>query len=136
MVNGYINGYYLFHIRPLEDLAWFYTPSFWIGLFLFLVGYLLHIDSDRRIINIRQSQPGIYDIPRGGGFRYITNPNYFGEFIQWTGWAILTWSLAGLAFAIFTLANLLPRSIANHSWYKEKFDEYPTERKRFFPFIF
>ena len=36
-----------------------------------------------------------------GVHRYVRHPNYLGEIVQWTGWAIMTWSLAGLAFALF-----------------------------------
>ena len=26
-------------------------------------------------------------------FARVRNPNYFGELLEWTGWAIATWSL-------------------------------------------
>ena len=52
-------------------------------------------------------------------------PNYLGEIVEWTGWALATWSLAGLAFAVYTAANLAPRAVANHDWYLSTFDDYP-----------
>jgi hypothetical protein len=33
------------------------------------------------------------------------------------------------------LANLLPRALAHHRWYKQRFPEYPSERKAIFPFL-
>jgi len=55
---------------------------------------------------LRKKNKKEYSIPRGGLFELISSPNYFGEIIEWTGWAVLTWSLPGLAFAVFTFANL------------------------------
>ncbi len=46
-----------------------------------------------------------YKIPRGWLYEKISCPNYFGEFLIRTGWAIATWSLAGLVFLLWTLAN-------------------------------
>ena len=56
--------------------------------------------------------------------------------IEWLGWAIMTWSFAGLVFFFWTVANLLPRALANHRWYQEKFPEYPTDRKAIIPYLF
>jgi 3-oxo-5-alpha-steroid 4-dehydrogenase 1 len=136
VLNGYLNGTYLFSIRPITSWSWFFHTHFWIGLSLFIFGFYLHTSSDRIILNLRSEGNIDYGIPHGGLFKYITNPNYFGEFIQWVGWAILTYSMAGLAFALFTLANLLPRAISNHHWYHKTFDDYPKKRKVFFPFIY
>ena len=52
-------------------------------------------------------------------FNYISCPNHFGEIIEWFGFAIMTWSLPGLSFAIWTVCNLLPRAIHHHAWYKQ-----------------
>ena len=43
------------------------------------------------------------------------------------------WTWAGAAFAFFTTANLLPRALAHHRWYHEKFPDYPRERKAIVP---
>jgi hypothetical protein len=56
--------------------------------------------------------------------------------IEWIGWAILTWSLPGFAFAVFTIANLAPRAIASHRWYLKTFSDYPKKRKAIIPFIY
>ena len=62
-------------------------------------------------------------------------PNYLGECIEWLGWAIMTWSFSGFVFALWTTFNLLPRALKHHSWYKEKFNDYPKERKAIIPKI-
>jgi protein-S-isoprenylcysteine O-methyltransferase Ste14 len=66
-------------------------------------------------------------------YRWVSCPNYFGEMLEWIGWAIATWSLAGSAFAIFTIANLLPRALANHRWYQTEFPDYPSDRRAVIP---
>ena len=44
-----------------------------------------------------------------------------------------TWSLPGLAFAVWTVANLMPRARAHHKWYGNYFPDYPQERKALVP---
>ena len=65
----------------------------------------------------------------------LTPPNYFGEIIEWAGFALATWSLPGLAFAIYTAANVGPRALSHHRWYREKFGDYPPKRKALIPFV-
>ena len=74
-----------------------------------------------------------YKIPRGWLYNYISCPNYFGEILIWTGWAIASWSLAGAVFVLWTVANLLPRALSNHRWYRETFEEYPAKRRALIP---
>ena len=94
------------------------------------------VHSDRVLINLRKPGETGYKIPVGGGYRWVTAPNYLGEILEWTGWAILTWSTAGLSFAVFTMANLAPRAFSNHTWYRENFPDYPPERKALIPYLF
>ncbi len=43
-----------------------------------------------------------YKIPRGGMFEYISGANFFGEILEWAGFALAAWSLPAFAFALFT----------------------------------
>jgi len=74
-------------------------------------------------------------MPRGGLFDLVSCPNYFGEVLEWTGWAIATWSLPGAAFAAFTFANLAPRALSNHEWYRRTFADYPASRRALLPYV-
>jgi len=47
----------------------------------------------------------------------------------------LTWSVSGTVFFLWTIFNLVPRAISHHHWYKEKFEDYPKERKIIIPKI-
>jgi steroid 5-alpha reductase family enzyme len=97
---------------------------------------MINVHSDHILRNLRKPGGIGYKIPRGGLFRWITSPNYFGEIMEWCGWAIATWSLAGIAFAAFTFANLAPRAWSHHKWYNKTFSNYPKNRKAIIPFIF
>ncbi len=134
LMNGFINGYYLFG-KATYSIDWLQDPRFIIGLLVFAGGYLLNKASDKRLASLKKEGNGEYIIPYGKMFNHVSCPHYLGEIIEWTGWAILTWSLPGLAFAVFTFANLAPRAIAHHKWYRNKFPDYPEKRKALIPYL-
>jgi 3-oxo-5-alpha-steroid 4-dehydrogenase 1 len=134
-INGYLNGRWLFYFSPVYPDAWLMDPRFIIGLELFLGGFIINLHSDHVLRNLRAPGETGYKIPCGGFFEYVSSANYFGELVEWTGWALATWSLAGLAFAIFTAANLVPRALAHHRWYRAQFPDYPEQRKAIIPYI-
>jgi 3-oxo-5-alpha-steroid 4-dehydrogenase 1 len=135
LVNAYLNGRWLFHLAPAYTWSWFLDPRFLVGLALFVTGYAINQHADAVLFRLRQGRESGYQIPRGGLYRYLSCPNYFGETLEWVGWAIATWSLGGLVFAAWTAANLVPRALANHRWYRETFADYPPERRAFLPFV-
>jgi len=132
-VNGYLNGRYLFTFSGGYPNRWLMAPSFLLGAALFAAGLMVNRRSDRTLHELRGAEETGYRIPQGGFYRWVSSPNYFGEIVEWTGWAIATWSLAGLSFALWTAANLAPRARSNHAWYRQQFSEYPEERKALIP---
>lgn len=135
LMNSYVNFYFIFRIRPVDDISWFLTGKFLGGITLFVTGYIINKNSDAILRSLRKRNTENYSIPYRGLFRWISSPNYFGEILEWGGWALLTWSIAGTAFFVFTIANLLPRAMKIHSWYKSEFKEYPQDRKAIIPYI-
>jgi len=133
-MNGFVNGYGVFHLN-LYDAEWVFTVQFITGLVLFLTGFYINKKADLLFRKMRMTSPREYVIPRGWLFNYISSPHYFGEIVQWSGWAIMTFSLPGMAFAVFTFGNLFPRAIASHKWYRSNFPDYPVNRKAVIPFI-
>jgi steroid 5-alpha reductase family enzyme len=115
--------------------SWFGEPRCWIGVFLFVTGFAVNLRSDGILLSLRKPGEHDYRIPRGGAFRWLSSPNYVAELVEWAGWAIATWSLAGLAFFCFTFANLVPRAVANHRWYLRTFPDYPKERRAVVPWV-
>ena len=55
--------------------------------------------------------------------------------LQWVGFAVAAWSLPAAAFAIYTAANLVPRALSSHGWYREQFPDYPAGRRAVVPGI-
>jgi len=133
-LNGYNNAAAL--IEAGNTKAPVLTLHFLLGAVIFLAGFAMHYHADKTIRQLRKPGEKGYHIPQGGMFRWVSSPNYLGEIIQWTGWAVMTWSLAGVAFALFTFCNLAPRAISNHRWYREHFAQYPARRKVLFPGLF
>jgi len=136
MVNGLLNGLALGQFGSQYDAAWLKQPNFWIGLTLFVLGWLINIGSDEILLRLRKPTETDYMIPSGGLFKWVSCPNFLGEMVLWSGWAILCWNLAALSFAIWTIANLLPRALAHHRWYRQNFVDYPASRKAVFPGLF
>jgi 3-oxo-5-alpha-steroid 4-dehydrogenase 1 len=134
LINGSANGYYIGHTRLLSMPAPMTLAI--AGIALFILGFILHIISDHHLIHLRKPGETQYKIPYGYLFRFISCPNYFGEIIQWTGFALISWNLAGVSFAVWTAANLVPRALSHHKWYKKTYgSSYPANRKALVPFI-
>ncbi len=136
VVNAYLNGRYLFYFAPDYTMNWLFEPRFSIGLALFITGMTVNIYSDLILIDLRKSNSESYKIPESGLFHFVSCPNYLGEIVEWSGWAIATWSIPGLLFALWTFANLAPRARSNHAWYLKEFPDYPKTRKALIPFLF
>ena len=135
-MNGFLNGYYLFHLADYNT-AWLADARFIIGTGIFFIGMAINIHSDHVVRKLRSEKGPGYHLPTKGMHRFVASPNYLGEIMEWTGYAVLTWSLPGLAFMVFTMANLIPRAHRHRKWYRENFGEkYPSSRKRVFPFIY
>ena len=135
LVNAYLNGRYLFTFGPVRGAGWLADPRFLVGALLFFAGLAINLHADGVLRDLRRPGETGYRIPEGGLYRFITCPNYFGEVLEWIGFAICTFSPAGLAFAVWTAANLLPRARANHRWYLDKFPDYPKSRRAVIPLL-
>ncbi len=135
-INTYLQARWIMTLSPGYEPNWMMKPAFIIGIILFFSGFFIHLHSDHIIRTLRKPGESAFKIPQGGMFRYVSCPSYLGEITEWTGWAIMTWSLSGLVFAIWTAANLGPRARSNHKWYRNNFPDYPEDRKTLIPFIY
>lgn len=141
LLNAYMIGGWFFYVNPSPEAypaSWLYSPLFILGALIFFTGMAINLQSDHIIRNLRRPGDNRHYIPRGGLFKYVTSANYLGEFTEWLGFAILTWSLPGLVFAIWTFANLAPRARATHKRYLKEFGpEYASLNRKFIiPFIY
>lgn len=143
LINGYVQGYWLFHLAPkyIPDMycaEWLTDPRFLTGVAIFLVGWIINMHSDYVIRHLRRPGDTQHYLPKKGLYRYVTSANYLGEITEWLGWAILTWSWAGALFFLLTFSNLVPRANAIYHRYEHEFPkEFDGKRlKRIIPFIY
>ncbi len=134
LLNGWINARWISDLGAYPS-SWLADPRFLAGGAIFLGGFALNVASDRALRRLRAPGETAYRIPRGGAFEWVSCPNYLGEIVEWAGWALASWSLAGVAFALYTAANLAPRAFSHHAWYRRTFGDYPPGRKALLPFV-
>ena len=135
VVNAGLNGLYLGWFGDVYPAAWLADPRFIIGLVVFLAGAGINLWSDNRLIGLRAGGGQGYAIPRGGLFNWVSCPNHMGEIIEWWGFALMCWNLPALSFAVWTAANLMPRAISHHAWYRRTFPDYPVDRRAVVPVL-
>ena len=122
--------------------TYFYDPRFVLGTLLFLIGYAINRWADWRLRSLRTAssatptpttagtidatggskQPSRYFVPRGGLFEWICCPGYFGELLEWCGFALLSSSVVGVLWVAFAMSTFLPRSRDTRRWYASHFD--------------
>lgn len=112
------------------------------GFLLFVVGMTINIHSDHILRSLRKPGETVYRIPQGktgpdpdnnltvphqdlqdlnsflsgGMFEFVSGANFFGEMVEWCGYAIAAWSLPTFAFAFFTVCSIGPRAYHHHRY--------------------
>jgi len=106
------------------------------GVVVFAIGMIINLHSDYILRTLRKKGEDGYRIPRGGLFEYVSCANYFGEAIEWTGFAIASgFALSPFAYAAFVWCFLGPRAMQHHEWYQTKFKKYPEDRMAMIPML-
>ena len=143
LLNALAQGYWIFFesykMGNFYAVDWLTSVPFIIGTAIFLAGFIINLNSDYIIRHLRKSPDDTnHYLPHGGMFNYVTSANYFGEILEWLGFAILTWSLSGFVFFVWTFANLVPRANSIYKRYREIFSYEMRHNhiKRVFPFIY
>lgn len=139
LVNGYMQGEWIFFLAPEGYYDnWLTSPKFILGVIVFFLGFFINLHSDYVIRHLRKPGDTRHYLPKKGMYKYVTSANYFGEIVEWTGFAIMTWSAAGAMFVIWTMANLVPRANSIYHKYELEFpDEFDKDKlKRVFPKLY
>lgn len=139
-VHGYLHAAFFSRHGAHYDVGWLDDPRFRIGFVLYAGSLALNIHSDaiiRRLRTREEVEAGVkvYRIPRGGLYRWVTSPSYLTELTAWAGLAICTWSLASVFILAISAANLVPRALDTHRWYRRRFPDYPRERRALIPYL-
>ncbi|THH33036.1 hypothetical protein EUX98_g1140 [Antrodiella citrinella] len=143
----------------------FKSPRFWAGIAVWALGLMGNILHDEVLLNIRRkakakgkareddsngkNKQEHYAIPHGYLYNYISFPNYFCEWAEWLGFAIaaapapsftsfaalLLTTQAPYIFFSSEFFTMIPRAWKGHQWYKNRFPDYPRERKAVIPFL-
>ena len=122
---------------PVAIMAMVSEPHALIGLLLFFIGMGINLHSDHVIRTLRKPGDTRHYLPQRGMYRYVTSANYFGELVEWTGFAVLTASPAAWVFVWWTAANLVPRANAIYHRYCDEFGTKAVgKRKRIIPYIY
>ncbi len=116
--------------RPMQAMdIWSY-----IGIGVFFIGIIGNFIHHKILVDLRKSTLD-YIIPSGGLFNLIICPHYLFELVTWFGIALLSRHFgAFLILAGFTL-YLTARSLRTLKWYRERFSDFPSDRKALIPFI-
>ena len=147
ILNAVMQGYWIFFESynvnyqvfgiGYTDIEWLWSPQFIIGTILFIAGFIINLHSDYIIRHLRKPGDTKHYLPKKHLFKYVTSANYFGEFLEWVGFAVLTFSWAGAVFAWWTFANLAPRAVRlnkkYHAEFKDEFEQHNP--KSILPFL-
>ena len=133
---SWLNAATIACLEPSISQTWHTDPRFGIGVAIYILGFVINRTSDWTLRSLRSDQQStVYHIPHGGLFTYVSCANYFGELVQWAGWALAWWSWSGLLWWLFALSTFIPRARQTHTWYRSTFPEYPSQRRALIPFI-
>ncbi|XP_040891381.1 3-oxo-5-alpha-steroid 4-dehydrogenase 2-like [Toxotes jaculatrix] len=133
-LNGFLQGHHLLHCAQFEGTR-LTNPHLAAGFLLFVVGMAINIHSDHILRNLRKPGEVVYRVPYGGMFEFVSGANFFGEIVEWCGYAMAVWSLPAFAFAFFTVCSIGPRAYQHHRDYQRRFEDYPRSRRALIPFI-
>jgi 3-oxo-5-alpha-steroid 4-dehydrogenase 1 len=144
LLNATMQGYWLFFesykfATDPYTINWLTSLPFIIGTIIFFIGLFVNQYSDYIVRNLRKDKFDTkHYLPKGGMYNYVTSANYFGEIIEWLGFAILTFSLSGFVFFVWTFANLVPRAFSIFKKYQLEFsaEMQGKKLKAVFPFVY
>ncbi|KAI5388368.1 hypothetical protein KIW84_074166 [Lathyrus oleraceus] len=121
-------------LNPLARLGW----KHWIGAAVFSWGWIHQYRCHKILGSLRDSrQAEEYVIPRGDWFEIVSSPHYLSEIVIYASFVVATGGsnlTIWLLFA-FVVANLAFAAVETHSWYRRKFEDYPSRRFAIIPFI-
>ncbi|XP_038690591.1 polyprenol reductase 2-like isoform X2 [Tripterygium wilfordii] len=124
------------YLRPLANLGWHQ----WAGAALFAWGWVHQWRCHAILGSLRKcrEQSDEYVIPRGDWFEIVSSPHYLAEIVVYLGLLVASggtdftiWLLLG-----FVVANLAFAAAETHRWYLHKFEDYPSNRRVIFPFVY
>ncbi|KAK9828921.1 hypothetical protein WJX72_002790 [[Myrmecia] bisecta] len=127
-------GYTLLTVQ-VPDHAYEQLPLL-VGLAMFVTGELGNFYHHYLLASLRSTGQHGYVLPTRGLFDRVSCPHYLFEIIAWVGIATVSQHLLNLLSAFGMGSYLLGRAAATTHWYRQKFDDYPKDRKHVLPYVF
>lgn len=95
-------------------------------------GHKKMTDHSRKQLNVTLG------IPDGDWFQVVSCPHYFAEILIYCSPLLLEWGVATMMLfpCLFVVCLLTLSARQMHSWYINKFSDYPCNRKRIIPYVF
>ena len=134
IINGGLWGWFM-AFEAEYRASWLTDPRFVCGGVLAVAGAALNVWTDYRLRRLTRRSGGSPVLPVEWPFTVVACPNLLGEIVEWIGFAVMTWSLPGLAFALWVVANLVPRALWRLDWYRSNFRHFPRGRRALVPTI-
>jgi len=119
-----------FNRGPVGDI----DPLVYAGLGVFFIGETMNFVHHKILADLRQTRM-VYLIPRGGLFDLVACPHYLFELISWFGLCLIFRHFSMFLFFSLMVLYLLVRSLQTLTWYRERFPDFPPDRRAIFPFI-
>ncbi|XP_023338447.1 polyprenol reductase [Eurytemora carolleeae] len=121
----------------LLNLGVLWTP---INLFLILVflwAWYFQLRTHLIFSELKKKTKGGHGIPEGSLFSLVSCPHYLCEIIIYTVFMLLLGPRhqTMLFVCCWVWVNQILAALMSHTWYKNKFKEYPSNRRAIFPYI-
>ena len=110
----------------------FWNPNVFLGFFIWLYAFYETWYADSQLLDFASKNEG-YILPHGRWFNLISGPHYTFEVLMWFGYFMMSMSYESLLFLMSTIFNVVPRALATHKFYQEKFG--PIDTKAIIPFV-
>lgn len=130
IANGYLQG--LSNSRTVDPNLLLQI----VGVILFVLGMYINIKSDT-ILQKHKQQAGAskYALIDEFLFKYVSNPNYFGEILEWFGYFCVCQTAESFLFFFSTLNILVAAAIPRNKWNKYNIKGYSADKKACIPFV-
>ena len=125
--------------NPGQNLTWLD----WIGLFIWIVGFLFEAIGDWQLLKFKNIPKNKGHIIKTGMWRYTRHPNYFGEAVLWWGVFCIALSTGHVLLAVTSplLINFLLLKVSGIPMLEAKYEgnpeflEYKRRTNAFFPWF-
>ncbi len=128
---------------PLDNLLDFYGITLWLGVIIWLIGFLFETFGDYQLYKFKQDPNNKGKVLDQGLWKYTQHPNYFGEVTQWWGIYLMAlavpfgWiSIFGPIFITYMIIKVSGIKLLDKHY--EGDDEYNNYKRRtslFFPWF-